>query len=263
MGYYLNKIAFGLVNPLTASLLLAVAALVLFFVSRRMTVRRVWPGRLAAVCGCLAVVWLWFCASNVCGRLIGPGLEDPAWLARAEDTPAADAIVVLGGGMLVTTNAYHYADMSAGADRVWHAARLYHAGKAPLVIATGTGEMVSTRPLLIDFGVPDEAIVIEDAARNTEENARLTAELLAARGLDAPRVLLVTSAWHMKRSLFTFSRYASGLEIIPAATDCTATIISAEPWTFKDFWPDADALQRNTMFFKERLGDFAYRYLFR
>ena len=231
MGYYLNKIAFGLVNPLTASLLLAVAALVLFFVSRRAAVRRVWPGRLAAVCGCLAVVWLWFCASNVCGRLIGPGLEDPAWLARAEDTPAADAIVVLGGGMLVTTNAYHYADMSAGADRVWHAARLYHAGKAPLVIATGTGEMVSTRPLLIDFG--------------------------------APRVLLVTSAWHMKRSLFTFSRYASGLEIIPAATDCTATIISAEPWTFKDFWPDADALQRNTMFFKERLGDFAYRYLYR
>ena len=104
-------------------------------------------------------------------------LGGPAW-SLAEEMPEADAIVLLGGGMAAAPGHYPYADMAPAADRVWHAARLYKAGKAPLIIPSGSGDLASTVPLLRDFGVPQAAILVEGKARNTEENAKFVSVLL-------------------------------------------------------------------------------------
>ena len=211
-------------------------------------------------------------------RWIGGSLEREWPVVLAEDAPKADAIVLLGGGMGANTNAYPYAEMWSGADRVWHAARLYKAGKAPIVIPTGCGEHESTLPLLLDFGVPESAVVIEDKARNTEENAKFVAKILNSGGVGSggvrelkltnskpthslTRILLVTSAWHMRRSVLMYRRYAPSLEIIPAAADYEATVITGHPFSFKDIWPDTNTLSVNSYIFKEYLGYWGYRFL--
>ena len=148
----------------------------------------------------------------------------------------ADAIVVLGGGMTANKVAYPYADISEAGDRVWHAARLYRAGKAPLVVPTGCNDKDAVVPLLLDLGVPSTALRVEDEARNTEENARFVATMLkdVVPGRK-PRILLVTSAIHMRRALLMYSRYAPELEIIPVATDFHVTVCTDRPIKCSDF----------------------------
>ena len=164
--------------------------------------------------------------------------------------------------------------MWTGADRVWHAARLYKAGKAPRVIASGNGDRVSTLPLLLDFGVPESAVIVEDESRNTEENARFEERILTASdksGTQLPtandqqptkKILLVTSAYHMRRAMLMYRKYAPSLEIIPAATDYEVTVRTIHPFRFEDIWPDADIFAANSNLFKERIGYWGYR-LFR
>ena len=202
-------------------------------------------------------------------RWLGGALAREWPVTRAEDMPPADAIVLLGGGMGSNTNVYPYAEMWSGADRVWHAARLYKAGKAPIVISTGVGERESSLPLLCDLGGPASAVVIEDKARNTEEHSKFVERLLKERthaeaqrhGEEEKKVLLVTSAWHMRRSVLMYRRYAPNLEIIPAAADYEATVNTGHPFWFKDIWPDAATFAANSAMLKECIGYWGYRLL--
>ena len=278
-----NKLVGGCLNPLMIGLVAASLGMICVWLGRR----RVGGGFVIG-----AVVWLWLWSTPMMCRWIGMALEREWPVVKAEDAPKADAIVLLGGGMGANTNVYPYAEMWNGADRVWHAARLYKAGKAPIVIPSGCGERESTSPLLLDFGVPESAILIEDKARNTEENAKFVEKILLERSggvgsagvrelerggvaksdsptyplknssTSRPKVLLVTSSWHMRRSVLMYRKYAPSLEIIPAAADYEATVNTGHPFCFRDVWPDANYLFCNSYIFKEYLGYWGYR-LFR
>ena len=151
----------------------------------------------------------------------------------------ADVIVVLGGSMGSDTNLNGYAEMWTSADRVWQAARLWKAGKAPRIIATGDGARESTLGLLKDFGVDEKCVEFLDA-RNTEEEAKgverffnrvervdrvdgesgVSGQESRVRGQSVkPKVLLVTSAWHMKRARMMFEMYAKDVEVVCAPAD--------------------------------------------
>ena len=263
--YFLNKIVGGLLNPLVIGLVMVVASGLCL-----------WRNWRKAGFGLLigAVAWLWLWSTPMMYRWSGGSLESEWPVVKAEDAPTADAIVLLGGGMGSNTNVYPYAEMWNGADRVWHAARLYKAGKAPVVIPTGAGERESSVPLLLDLGVPESAIVVEGEARNTEENAKFVERLVNSRvehvervdekGVEACklRVLLVTSAWHMRRSVLMYRKYAPNLEIIPAAADYEATVQTGRPFSAKDLWPDATMFYANSYILKEYIGYWGYR-LFR
>src|SRR5206468_7409159 len=110
-------------------------------------------------------------------------LEDQARVAElASPRCCFDAIVVLGGGLSPAMPPEQaFPRLVTGADRVWLAARLYHAKVAPRVIVSGGGFMVrpdnpatteaaGMREFLIALGVPAEAIVDEGASINTIEN---------------------------------------------------------------------------------------------
>ena len=265
--YFLNKIVGGLLNPLVIGLVMVVASGLCLWRNWRKTGFGLLIG---------AVAWLWLWSTPMTYRWLGGSLESEWPVVKAEDAPTADAIVLLGGGMGSNTNVYPYAEMWNGADRVWHAARLYKAGKAPVVIPTGAGERESSVPLLLDLGVPESAIRVEPEARNTEENAKFVEKILATKdtknaksedagGSDSARVkkrvLLVTSAWHMRRSVLMYRKYAPSLEIIPAAADYEATVNTSHPFCFKDIWPDTNALFANSYIFKEYLGYWGYRLL--
>ena len=252
--YLLNKIVGGLLNPLMVGLVGVVASGLCLWRNRRKT----GFGLLI-----VAVAWLWLWSTPMMYRWMGGALESEWPVVKAEDAPKADAIVLLGGGMGSNTNVYPYAEMWNGADRVWHAARLYKAGKAPIVIPSGTGERESAMPLLLDLGVPESAIVIEGKARNTEENAKFVEKILEPRNTQntRKRVLLVTSAWHMRRSVLMYRKYAPSLEIIPAAADYEATVQTGHPFSAKDLWPDATMFYANSYILKEYIGYWGYRLL--
>ena len=220
--------------------------------------QRKWAWRI----GVLAAFILWAFSCGWMGRIVGLGLERMYPPVPMAEVPQADVILILGGGMGANPEVSPYAEMYGAADRVWHAARLWKAGKAPLVMASGTNEVYSTKPLLLDLGVPETAIRIENEARNTEENAKFVERMMQGKTPGAkPKMLLVTSAWHMRRAKLMFERYAPGLEIIAAPCDHEAILYSDEPLSVKYFFPSADALVRNSYMVKEIIGYWGYKLL--
>ena len=249
--YVLNKIVWFFLNPIALPLTVASVGGVLLILKNP---RR----RLGACMLFLSLAFLWFASTQACLCIVGRPLERPYLATQAvESLPSADAVVVLGGGMGKCGD-MAYPDMYEAADRVWHAARLWKAGKAPLVVASGAGETAATVPLLLDLGVPRDAIVVDNESRNTYENSRFTERLLLDRAGTAtnapPSVLLVTSAWHMPRACGNFSK--TSLRVVPAAADFSATNSRVRHW-WDWIAPGADTLMRNNYFFKEWLGRLA------
>ena len=145
------------------------------------------------------------------------------------------------------------AEMLGGADRVWTAAKLWQKLRLPLTVSGGGAE--AEKIFLRDFGVPDEVMLSLDEARNTEEEARMIWKRLA-EGAPKPRILLVTSAWHMPRARTLFERV--GFEVVPAPTDFEMTFSLEEPIRVRDFFPCADAMSRNSYALKEWVARFFY-----
>ncbi len=92
--------------------------------------------------------------------------------------------------------------------RVGHAAALHAAGGVRAIVATGgpagaePTEARVMRDLLVAAGVPAEAVIEEDRARNTLENALFSVAILRARGLGP--VTVVSDRYHLPRALMLF-----------------------------------------------------------
>jgi uncharacterized SAM-binding protein YcdF (DUF218 family) len=251
--YWLNKAVWFFLNPAGVPLFTPIVAFLVWRLSKNRLVRK-----MAIVIGCIALLFLWFMSTPLGVHILGCSLEKPYLSMQMADTaPKADAIVLLGGGMAKPYGEISYPDMSLSADRVWHAVRLYKAGKAPVIITTGTSDDSSTLPLLLDFGVPKSAILIDVESRNTYENSRFTEKMLLSSGKKNPKVLLVTSAWHMRRASSNFSK--TSLEVIPAPTDFAAyTSRPLEEW-WMALSPSPYTFWLNSIFYKEHLGMLARR----
>jgi uncharacterized SAM-binding protein YcdF (DUF218 family) len=208
---------------------------------------------MSAGLGAVALIWLWLWSMPVCSVSLRGLIESEFRPQQIQELPVAQAIVVLGGTMSGPDAWRPLPDLSGASDRVWHAARLYHAKKAPLVVLSGGNsakggmpEAEAMRMFLRDLGVSDKAMLLEDRSRTTFENARFTATLL--RKGEIQNVLLVTSALHMHRALAYFRD--EGLQAIPAATDYEAAPIGS--WQL--FIPDAASLDGSTRAIKELIG---------
>ena len=271
--YVVNKFVGWMISPVG----LALVGLLVAYVCRLYQCRKV--GRRLFV---LSLVWLWVWATPTTSRIVGASLEREflvdGKVPMVESFPEADAIVLLGGCMGAETNLSSYAEMWSGADRVWQAARLYKAGKAQKVIATGNGAVDTTLPLLLDFGVAKGDVSFMDAV-NTEEEARSIGKMLVKSvgveelGVEEsdpikhsstarPKVLLVTSAWPMKRARLMFEKYASSVEVVCAPADFENSIVAARPFSFSDFLPDPGAFMGNSVALHEWVGIVGYK-LFR
>ena len=285
--YYLNKIIGFLISPIG----IAIAGLVIAVGCA--WVKRV---RLAKWIGGVTVIWLWLWMTPFMTRFVGAPLEREflvgGLVPAVESFPEADAIVVLGGSMGSDTNLSGYAEMWTSADRVWQAARLWKAGKAPKIIATGDGARESTLGLLKDFGVDEKCVEFLDA-RNTEEEARVVGKLfnhgihgirgkgmsgaefrvqslelegLGVRGQELgvrgqsvkPKVLVVTSAWHMKRARMMFEKYAKEVEVVCAPADFEMSMAAKKGWSVL---PDFNAFMLNSVAFHEWVGIVGYKIL--
>ena len=136
------------------------------------------------------------------------------WGTRDGAKPA-DAIVVLG--------AAQYAGRPSPVlkARLDHALALWNRGLAPHVILTGgkgagdiTTEAAVGRTYLLHRGVPDSAMLLENAGRSTAESMDGVARLMSARRLDD--VILVSDPFHMMRLQILSWRYQ--LRGVPSPT---------------------------------------------
>lgn len=184
-----------------------------------------------------------------------------------QELPTGEVIVLLGGGTQSADYPRPMVEVNGAGDRVLYAAWLYQQGAAPhILLAGGTLDWVhpdlspaeQMAVLLEMMGVPEDALWLESHSRNTYENAVYCAEILEAKGIR--RILLVTSASHMPRSVLLFE--AQGLDVVPLPVDFTATQAPGETLNLETITlsliPSAANLALTTRMLKEYLGIFVY-----
>jgi uncharacterized SAM-binding protein YcdF (DUF218 family) len=250
---YLTKLLTELAYPLSLAMVLAVVAIFLLFFHYR---------RLGIAVMAAGMGWLYLWSTPVFSDWVRGTLENRYEYLAADELPQADAIVVMGGAFDPWPRDMPYPNMQQAADRYWHGARLYHAGRAPVVIPSGgllpwreeglRGDAVAGAVLLTDLGVPNEALIVETEALTTRDNAVRVAAIMEEHGME--RVIVVTSALHMRRSVGSFR--AVGIEPIPAATDFE---VVARTDTVGRWFPRAKSLFDSGRAIKEYLGYFVYR----
>ena len=262
--YSLNKIIGYLISPVGFGMMLVAAAVLARVLGRR---------RLAGWAVVLALANFWVWSTPWMTQWMGAALEAEflvnGRVPSIESLPQADAIKLHGGGMGSNTNVSSYAEMWTSADRVWHAARIWKAGKAPRIFVTCDADI----ELLTDLGVPRAAIDNASTARNTEEEARAVSGFkfqVSGGGpetcnmkleTDRPKVLVVTSAWHMKRTMLMYQKYAPNVEAIPAPCDFENTFGADKIGGWASLLPAPEAFMGNGVAFHEWLGYFGYKWL--
>lgn len=249
----IEGVALYFLSPLSSALLLWIAAGLCAAFARR---------RAAWVLAVAAFVLLWVGSTPWVADTLVADLESRYPALTAQATPAADAIIVLGGAVAGAKPPERPTlGLGQASSRVWHAAALYRAGKARwVIVAAGNRaqyaneqvEAAAIREMLLVLGVPPGAIVEEGISRTTRENARNALPIVQRLG--ARRVLLVTSATHMPRALQTFERSwgTNGIQLIPAVTDVKGHPDRLAAW---ELWlPSLDALLSVTRCLKEFAG---------
>ncbi|MCZ7597710.1 MAG: hypothetical protein M5U09_08210 [Gammaproteobacteria bacterium] len=124
MWIELSKFLPYLVYPLTIVLLVLIVALL-----RSSRAGRGWIA--------FALVLLLAASNPYLAERFRLKLEGSYPAVPADEAPAADAIVMLGGALYLPLPPMVEAELSDAADRVLAASRLYRAGKAPRVVVTG------------------------------------------------------------------------------------------------------------------------------
>lgn len=163
-----------------------------------------------------------------------------AWGAARElivvnELPHADAMVVLSGS-------------SAYVERARRAAQLFHEGRSPKIILTndnqqsGWSHELERNPLFIERaageltgagGVPESAVeMLRQAVSSTYDEAALLRRYAEEHGLRS--ILIVTSAYHSRRALWTFRKVfeGSGIDVGLAIVAPGEQMPSPATWWF-------------------------------
>jgi uncharacterized SAM-binding protein YcdF (DUF218 family) len=209
-----SKILWMVASPVV--LLLAIA----LFAALASAGRRARPGRTIAIG---AILLLAAVATTPIGPLIIAPLED-RFPEPTADMPPPDGIIVLGGAISDSLSRARGQTVLDEGDRIVQAAvlakryqkaRVVYSGGSGSLIARVSTEALEARRLLAELGVDPARIMLEDASRNTDENARFTARLVHPE--PSQRWLLVTSAYHMPRSMGLFEKAGFDVTAYPVA----------------------------------------------
>lgn len=113
-------------------------------------------------------------------------------------------------------------------------------------IADGFGTNITVEPNLTQQGF---YVVLEDKSMDTYENAKFTAAIFKDVDLKNSKIALITSAYHMHRSLMLFRHF--GFDPEPMACDFKAVGLKMH---FKDFMPNMGAFYNTFIALKEYMG---------
>jgi uncharacterized SAM-binding protein YcdF (DUF218 family) len=253
MAYWLSKILPLALLPLGLSLILLLVG---------------WIGRWRWLV-IAAVVLLWVFSLGLVSQMLWRWLEAPWQRQSAAKAASADAIVVLSGGRHPAPGVTRISEWH-DPDRFLAGLDLYRRGKAPRLLFTGGASPFSPglppegqRYLeeAQQLGIPAAAMQSTKPVVNTAEEAVAIHNLLKGfdRSATGPRILLVTSAFHMRRAQRLFER--QGMKVVPFPVDFQARGQWAGPlWRDPTQWlPTAGALNDSSRALRELLGRLIYR----
>ena len=207
-----------------------------------------------------SIALLAICGFTPLGNLLLHPLESrfPPW-DDAQGAP--DGIVVLGGSIDADVSVAHgLAAFTAAAGRVVEAAALAHRyPNARIIFSGGSANLISADAREADYaaaifeslGVSRERLTMERRSRNTQENAEFSKALAAPKS--GERWLLVTSAYHMPRSVGLFRKAGFAVEPYPVdwRTRKRADILTFSPVA-------SEGLERMDIGIREWIGLAAY-----
>ena len=207
----------------------------------------------------VAVGLLYLLSTPIAANLLIRAVERPYQPIEASKIPNADAIVVLSGMLLnVEMPSGEVSHEWGDPDRFFGGLELLRLNKAPKLVWTGgrlpwdthklsEGELLMQEAIKLGFS--RERFLLTSDVQNTADEAKAVAKLLGPE----KSIVLVTSAFHMPRSRALFE--AQGLVVVPYAVDFK---VSAGTTTPMDFLPEANALHRSSIAFREMLGRLYY-----
>ncbi|TGL59348.1 YdcF family protein [Leptospira ognonensis] len=208
------------------------------------------------------LLFLYFFSNAFIAAKLVASLEKNYPPIEIETLPEVDVVVVLGG--MIHTLAIHPGrpELTDASDRLVDAVRIYKAKKAKKILFTGgsgslfAGEIREAdlaEKIILGLGVPKSDLLLERESRNTRDNAVASANIIKTNHLS--KMILVTSAFHMKRAEALFQK--EGLDFINFPTDYKTpsfTNPALELWI-----PSPSYLEITSLAIKEWVGIFAYR----
>ena len=200
------------------------------------------------------VILVIFSMPIISGKLIAY-LESDFELIKPSKVETADAVVVLSGMVktIQTKNGLDY-EWGEAADRIFAGIDLFKLNKAPTLIFTrgkvpwsiGLPEGEFLREEAIKLGIPKKDILLTENVENTDQEAKAIKKLFS---IDNPKIILVTSAFHMPRAQLVFE--AAGINVIPFPVDFKT---GAGKLTFMSFIPSAGSFASTNFFVREMIG---------
>lgn len=195
-----------------------------------------------------------FLLSPLEGQYAAPGVDD---------LRTAQAYVVLGGGASdKAVDIFGRGTLSSDSTaRLVAAYRLYRLSRKPIIVSGGraypsrTPESEIGKRFLVKLGVRSDHIMTETRSRDTQENVIYTKDLCAGKGIS--KIVLVTSAYHLKRAMFLFTPFFN--DVIPCPSDIRT---SEDKAGIRDFFPDAASFYATSIALHERLGLLFYKIRF-
>jgi uncharacterized SAM-binding protein YcdF (DUF218 family) len=159
----------------------------------------------------------------------------PAWKS---DGRSPDGIIVLGGAIDAEVTAERGSlEMDASGERIvtmlqlarqYPSARIVFSGGSGNLLGTLVPEAPIAGRLLEDFGVNKDRIILESESRTTAENALFTKQLVSPK--PGERWLLITSAFHMPRSIGSFRKIGFDVEAYPVDWRSQGWIEATDPF---------------------------------
>jgi len=214
MFFLASKVFWLLVQPTSLVLLLMLAGLALVLWGRR---------RLAISALGLGAGLHFLVAFTSFGYVLIQPLEN-RFPMPVEPPEQVGTIIMLGGATMARPSTVRgVAELNQAGDRLTTTLRLAQLyPDAKIVLSGGAGflqgetesEAETMRRFFTGFGVAEDRLVLEGESMNTAQNADFTRGLLEG---DGGAVVLVTSAFHMPRSVGIFRQL--GVEVVPWSTD--------------------------------------------
>ena len=209
----------------------------------------------------VSVVLLAICGFSPLGNLLLYPLEQrfPPWDATKG---APDGIIVLGGAVEADLSVAHGVPVTKGAaDRMiagaalarrYPDARIVFTGGSANLISNDAKEADYASEIFASLGISTARMTMERLSRNTQENAEFTKSLV--RPKLGERWLLVTSAFHMPRSIGIFRKAGFAVEPYPVDWRVGGR---ADLFSFTNL--AGDGLGRTDTAIREWMGLIAYR----
>jgi uncharacterized SAM-binding protein YcdF (DUF218 family) len=219
--------------------------------------------RNAALIGCPAALLFLFGSLPVPEALVA-AREAPFADRSVSNAPMADAIVMLGGIQEPSSHDPFGFALGAGSQRLVAAVQLVREGKGHVLVLGGSGPLpgkpeVSEAALLCDFvrqwNLCNAEILNLGICQNTHDEALRLKQLRAERGWK--RIILVTSAIHMKRAEATIRKLNGPVAIVACDFRCYG--VKKEPWKSFPF-PQTERMKLLQDYLHEVVGGWSYRW---